>query len=73
MNLINSTSKTLEQLENYKNETILFEQQKVINQVTDLWMSVLGVVGLVPMTLFPRKSMQLKILNLKLFTPKIFS
>nr|ALG63275.1 ATP synthase CF0 B subunit [Beta vulgaris subsp. vulgaris] len=33
MNLINSTSKTLEQLENYKNETILFEQQKAINQV----------------------------------------
>nr|YP_009569341.1 ATP synthase CF0 subunit I [Cyathula capitata]YP_009913194.1 AtpF [Achyranthes longifolia]YP_009913275.1 AtpF [Achyranthes bidentata]YP_009913358.1 AtpF [Achyranthes aspera]YP_010481520.1 CF0 subunit I [Cyathula officinalis]QBC66275.1 ATP synthase CF0 subunit I [Amaranthaceae sp. GY-2019]QBC67286.1 ATP synthase CF0 subunit I [Cyathula capitata]QLJ93060.1 AtpF [Achyranthes longifolia]QLJ93141.1 AtpF [Achyranthes bidentata]QLJ93223.1 AtpF [Achyranthes aspera] len=33
MNLINSTYKTLEQLENYKNETIHFEQQKVINQV----------------------------------------
>nr|YP_010630692.1 ATP synthase CF0 subunit I [Acalypha hispida]WBN97736.1 ATP synthase CF0 subunit I [Acalypha hispida] len=32
-NLINSTSKTLEQLENYKNETIHFEQQKTINQV----------------------------------------
>nr|YP_009272334.1 ATP synthase CF0 B chain [Diospyros kaki]YP_010277262.1 ATP synthase CF0 subunit I [Diospyros vaccinioides]AMD07880.1 ATP synthase CF0 B chain [Diospyros kaki]QTK21828.1 ATPase subunit I [Diospyros kaki]UHY42659.1 ATP synthase CF0 subunit I [Diospyros vaccinioides] len=32
-NLINSTSKTLEQLENYKNETILFEQQRAINQV----------------------------------------
>nr|YP_010848152.1 ATP synthase CF0 subunit I [Kopsia arborea]YP_010848322.1 ATP synthase CF0 subunit I [Kopsia hainanensis]WEV92802.1 ATP synthase CF0 subunit I [Kopsia arborea]WEV92972.1 ATP synthase CF0 subunit I [Kopsia hainanensis] len=33
LNLINSTSKTLEQLENYKNETIQFEQQKAINQV----------------------------------------
>jgi len=33
MNLINSTSKSLEQLENYKNETIRFEQQKAINQV----------------------------------------
>nr|YP_010948579.1 ATP synthase CF0 subunit I [Hydrocotyle ranunculoides]WMV70151.1 ATP synthase CF0 subunit I [Hydrocotyle ranunculoides] len=33
LNFINSTSKTLEQLENYKNETILFEQQKAINQV----------------------------------------
>nr|YP_009643912.1 ATP synthase CF0 B subunit [Comoranthus minor]QBS51586.1 ATP synthase CF0 B subunit [Comoranthus minor] len=32
-NLINSTSKTLEQLENYKNETIQFEQQRAINQV----------------------------------------
>nr|YP_010511714.1 ATP synthase CF0 subunit I [Diospyros sutchuensis]UXL83037.1 ATP synthase CF0 subunit I [Diospyros sutchuensis] len=32
-NLINSTYKTLEQLENYKNETILFEQQRAINQV----------------------------------------
>nr|QOZ39381.1 ATP synthase CF0 subunit I [Sambucus adnata]UFY98371.1 ATP synthase CF0 subunit I [Sambucus adnata] len=33
LNLINSTYKTLEQLENYKNETILFEQQMAINQV----------------------------------------
>ena len=32
-NLINSTYKTLEQLENYKNETINFEQQKASNQV----------------------------------------
>nr|CUR00425.1 atpF [Acacia andrewsii] len=32
-NLINSISTTLEQLENYKNETIRFEQQRVINQV----------------------------------------
>nr|YP_009371090.1 AtpF [Vernicia fordii]ARQ82066.1 AtpF [Vernicia fordii] len=32
-NLINSTYKTLEQLENYKNETIHFEQQRTINQV----------------------------------------
>nr|YP_009699796.1 AtpF [Curtisia dentata]AUF33890.1 AtpF [Curtisia dentata]QEJ87830.1 AtpF [Curtisia dentata] len=33
LNLINSTYKTLEQLENYKNETIYFEQQRAINQV----------------------------------------
>lgn len=33
LNLINSTYATLEQLENYKNETISFEQQKAINQV----------------------------------------
>ena len=33
MNLINSTYNTLEQLENYKNETIHFEQQRTINQV----------------------------------------
>nr|QIS91500.1 ATP synthase CF0 B subunit [Mitriostigma axillare] len=32
-NLINSIYKTLEQLENYKNETIQFEQQRTINQV----------------------------------------
>nr|YP_001123623.1 ATP synthase CF0 B subunit [Lepidium virginicum]A4QL92.1 RecName: Full=ATP synthase subunit b, chloroplastic; AltName: Full=ATP synthase F(0) sector subunit b; AltName: Full=ATPase subunit I [Lepidium virginicum]AMC30734.1 ATP synthase CF0 B subunit [Lepidium densiflorum]BAF50447.1 ATPase I subunit [Lepidium virginicum] len=35
LNLINSTDKTLKQLENYKNETILFEQQKTINQVRE--------------------------------------
>jgi F-type H+-transporting ATPase subunit b len=33
LNLINTTYKTLEQLEIYKNETIYFEQQKAINQV----------------------------------------
>nr|QXE45918.1 ATP synthase CF0 B subunit [Haloragis erecta] len=33
LNLINSTDKTLEQLENYKKETIHFEQQRAINQV----------------------------------------
>ncbi|MBA0784110.1 hypothetical protein Gotri_001729, partial [Gossypium trilobum] len=36
MNLINSTYKILEQLEqleNYKNETIYFEQQRAINEV----------------------------------------
>uniref|UniRef100_UPI0030FE1D6D ATP synthase CF0 B subunit n=1 Tax=Zippelia begoniifolia TaxID=126646 RepID=UPI0030FE1D6D len=32
-NLINGASKNLERLENYKNETIYFEQQKAINQV----------------------------------------
>nr|YP_010428458.1 ATP synthase CF0 subunit I [Tetracera sarmentosa]USO20301.1 ATP synthase CF0 subunit I [Tetracera sarmentosa] len=36
LNLINSTYKTLEQLENYKNETIHFEQQRAINQVRQL-------------------------------------
>nr|AEX37294.1 ATP synthase CF0 subunit I [Arbutus unedo] len=33
LNLMNSTSKTLEQLENNKNETIHFEQQRAINQI----------------------------------------
>nr|YP_010465824.1 ATP synthase CF0 subunit I [Sinosenecio jishouensis]QQO81208.1 ATP synthase CF0 subunit I [Sinosenecio jishouensis]UFP13648.1 CF0 subunit I [Sinosenecio baojingensis] len=33
LNLIDSTYKALEQLENYKNETINFEQQKASNQV----------------------------------------
>nr|AZZ70657.1 ATP synthase CF0 B subunit [Taxillus nigrans] len=33
LNLINSTYETLKQFENYKNETIYFEQQRVINQV----------------------------------------
>nr|QIQ26516.1 ATP synthase CF0 B subunit [Gamblea ciliata var. evodiifolia] len=32
-NFINSIYKTLEQLKNYKNETIHFEQQRAINQV----------------------------------------
>nr|YP_010242286.1 AtpF [Impatiens balsamina]QTJ25418.1 AtpF [Impatiens balsamina]UVW93600.1 AtpF [Impatiens balsamina] len=33
LNLINSTYKTFEQLENYKNETIHFEQQRAIHKV----------------------------------------
>nr|YP_010214266.1 ATP synthase CF0 subunit I [Loranthus guizhouensis]UBN08121.1 ATP synthase CF0 subunit I [Loranthus guizhouensis] len=33
LNLINSTYATLEQLENYKNETIYFEQQRAIKHV----------------------------------------
>nr|YP_004940496.1 ATP synthase CF0 subunit I [Dorcoceras hygrometricum]AEK53215.1 ATP synthase CF0 subunit I [Dorcoceras hygrometricum] len=33
LNLINSTYNTLEQLENYKNETIQFEQQRALYQV----------------------------------------
>nr|YP_010184185.1 ATP synthase CF0 subunit I [Streptopus obtusatus]QJS35170.1 ATP synthase CF0 B subunit subunit I [Streptopus ovalis]QVG63031.1 ATP synthase CF0 subunit I [Streptopus obtusatus] len=33
LNLINATSDSLERLENYKNETLLFEQQRAINQV----------------------------------------
>ncbi|MBA0867365.1 hypothetical protein Goshw_029613, partial [Gossypium schwendimanii] len=36
LNLINSTYNILEQLENYKNETIYFEQQRAINQVQQL-------------------------------------
>nr|YP_010894556.1 ATP synthase CF0 subunit I [Dicranostigma lactucoides]WJW71426.1 ATP synthase CF0 subunit I [Dicranostigma lactucoides] len=32
-NLINATYKNLEQLENYKNETLQFEQERAINQV----------------------------------------
>nr|YP_010433042.1 ATPase I subunit [Menonvillea cuneata]USW06669.1 ATPase I subunit [Menonvillea cuneata] len=35
LNFINSTYRTLKQLENYKNETILFEQQRTINQVRE--------------------------------------
>nr|YP_009257899.1 ATPase I subunit [Arabidopsis croatica]CZF89942.1 ATPase I subunit [Arabidopsis croatica] len=35
LNLINLIYKTLKQLENYKNETILFEQQRTINQVRE--------------------------------------
>nr|YP_010501665.1 ATP synthase CF0 subunit I [Hellenia lacera]YP_010501752.1 ATP synthase CF0 subunit I [Hellenia speciosa]AHA12910.1 ATP synthase CF0 subunit I [Monocostus uniflorus]AHA12996.1 ATP synthase CF0 subunit I [Costus pulverulentus]AYP32217.1 ATP synthase CF0 subunit I [Costus dubius]AYP32291.1 ATP synthase CF0 subunit I [Costus gabonensis]AYP32364.1 ATP synthase CF0 subunit I [Costus osae]AYP32438.1 ATP synthase CF0 subunit I [Costus pictus]AYP35138.1 ATP synthase CF0 subunit I [Tapeinochilos len=33
VNLINATSDSLERLENYKNETLHFEQQRAINQV----------------------------------------
>nr|QJS35004.1 ATP synthase CF0 B subunit subunit I [Clintonia udensis] len=33
VNLINATSDSLERLENYKNETLYFEQQRAINQV----------------------------------------
>nr|YP_009239561.1 ATP synthase CF0 B subunit [Cymbidium lancifolium]AMM05841.1 ATP synthase CF0 B subunit [Cymbidium lancifolium]UIX52157.1 ATP synthase CF0 B subunit [Cymbidium lancifolium] len=33
VNLINATCKSLEQLENYKNETLFFEKQRAINQV----------------------------------------
>nr|YP_009565508.1 ATP synthase CF0 subunit I [Cephalanthera damasonium]QBB09017.1 ATP synthase CF0 subunit I [Cephalanthera damasonium] len=33
VNLINATCDSLERLENYKNETLLFEQQRAINQV----------------------------------------
>nr|YP_010381125.1 CF0 subunit I [Bupleurum kaoi]UDH54615.1 CF0 subunit I [Bupleurum kaoi] len=33
LNFLYSTAKALKQLENYKNETILFEQQKALNQV----------------------------------------
>nr|YP_010120559.1 CF0 subunit I [Iris laevigata]QRC77088.1 CF0 subunit I [Iris laevigata] len=33
VNLINATSYSLERLENYKNETLHFEQQRAINQV----------------------------------------
>nr|QHN57611.1 ATPase subunit I [Cleisostoma rostratum] len=33
VNLINATCNSLEQLENYKNETLFFEKQRAINQV----------------------------------------
>nr|YP_010513382.1 ATP synthase CF0 B subunit [Clitoria mariana]UXL84953.1 ATP synthase CF0 B subunit [Clitoria mariana] len=47
LNLINSIYTTLEQLENYKNETIHFEQQKVINQVRQrvLQQALQGALG----------------------------
>nr|YP_011034408.1 ATP synthase CF0 subunit I [Uncaria sinensis]WRI57915.1 ATP synthase CF0 subunit I [Uncaria sinensis] len=47
LNLINSTYKTLEQLENYKNETIQFEQQRTINQVRQrvLQQALQGALG----------------------------
>nr|YP_009572340.1 ATP synthase CF0 subunit I [Monococcus echinophorus]QBE87305.1 ATP synthase CF0 subunit I [Monococcus echinophorus] len=47
INLINATYKTLEQLENYKNETIHFEQQRAINQVRQrvLQQALQGALG----------------------------
>nr|YP_009531200.1 ATP synthase CF0 subunit I [Chrysosplenium aureobracteatum]AXY64025.1 ATP synthase CF0 subunit I [Chrysosplenium aureobracteatum] len=47
LNLINSTYNTLEQLENYKNETINFEQQRAINQVRQrvLQQALQGALG----------------------------
>lgn len=47
LNLINSINTTLEQLENYKNETILFEQQKAIHQVQQrvLQQALQGALG----------------------------
>nr|YP_009558832.1 ATP synthase CF0 subunit I [Corallorhiza striata var. striata]QBA90786.1 ATP synthase CF0 subunit I [Corallorhiza striata var. striata]QBA91074.1 ATP synthase CF0 subunit I [Corallorhiza striata var. striata] len=33
VNLINATCKSLERLENYKNETLFFEKQRAINQI----------------------------------------
>uniref|UniRef100_UPI0030E03C50 ATP synthase CF0 B subunit n=1 Tax=Hedysarum drobovii TaxID=2906541 RepID=UPI0030E03C50 len=47
LNLINSISTTLEQFENYKNETIQFEQQKAIQQVQQrvLQQALLGALG----------------------------
>nr|YP_010465307.1 ATP synthase CF0 subunit I [Flemingia macrophylla]UUL95788.1 ATP synthase CF0 subunit I [Flemingia macrophylla] len=47
LNLINSIYTTLEQLENYKNEAIHFEQQKVINQVRQrvLQQALQGALG----------------------------
>ncbi|CAG7901057.1 unnamed protein product [Brassica rapa] len=48
VNLINSTSMTLKQLENYKNETILFEQQRTINQVRErvFQQALQGAIGI---------------------------
>nr|QXE39947.1 AtpF [Nanhaia speciosa] len=47
LNLINSIYTTLEQLENYKNETIHFEQQRAINQVQQrvLQQALQGALG----------------------------
>ncbi|KAK7322315.1 hypothetical protein VNO80_34672 [Phaseolus coccineus] len=47
LNLIHSISTTLEQLENYKNEAIDFEQQRVINQVRQrvLQQALQGALG----------------------------
>nr|QJQ76992.1 AtpF [Glycyrrhiza lepidota]QJQ77069.1 ATP synthase CF0 subunit I [Glycyrrhiza lepidota]QJQ77145.1 ATP synthase CF0 subunit I [Glycyrrhiza lepidota]QJQ77220.1 ATP synthase CF0 subunit I [Glycyrrhiza lepidota] len=47
LNLINSINTTLEQLENYKNETINFEQQRAINQVQQrvLQQALQGALG----------------------------
>ncbi|YP_001381722.1 ATP synthase CF0 B subunit (chloroplast) [Medicago truncatula] len=47
LNLINSIYTTLEQFENYKNETIHFEQQRAINQVqqTVLQQALQGALG----------------------------
>ena len=47
LNLINSIYTTLEQLENCKNETIYFEQQRVINQVRQrvLQQALQGALG----------------------------
>lgn len=47
LNLLNSIYTTLEQLENYKNETIYFEQQRVINQVRQrvLQQALQGALG----------------------------
>lgn len=47
LNLINSIYTTLEQLENYKNEAIDFEQQRVINQVRQrvLQQALQGALG----------------------------
>lgn len=47
LNLINSIYTTLEQLENYKNETIQFEQQRAIHQVQQrvLQQALQGALG----------------------------
>jgi len=47
LNLIHSIYTTLEQLENYKNETIHFEQQRAINQVRQrvLQQALQGALG----------------------------
>ena len=47
LNLINSIYTTLEQFENYKNETINFEQQRAINQVRQrvLQQALQGALG----------------------------
>ncbi|DBA06775.1 TPA_asm: ATP synthase CF0 subunit I (chloroplast) [Phoenix roebelenii] len=48
-NLINATCDTLERLENYKNETLHFEQQRAINQVRQrvFQQALQGALGLI--------------------------
>ncbi|GFQ08440.1 ATP synthase subunit b chloroplastic, partial [Phtheirospermum japonicum] len=43
LNLVNSTYKTLEQLENYKNETIQFEQQIMAGELVEFEEGTIGI------------------------------
>ena len=63
LNLINSIYTTLEQLENNKNETINFEQQRVINQVRQqvLQQALQGALGILNSCL--NNELHLRIVN----------